>query len=43
MPLASTGSDLVTTVCMALVIGMAGLLVYRATRSRSEDHEPDEK
>jgi hypothetical protein len=43
MALASTGSDLVTTVCMAVVIGMAGLLVFRATRKRAEDVDDEER
>jgi hypothetical protein len=41
MALASAGSDLVTAVCMAVVIGMAGLLVFRATRSRDEDRDDE--
>lgn len=41
MALASTASDLVTAVCMAVVLGMAGLLVFRATRKRAEDHEEE--
>ena len=41
MALASTGSDLVTAVCMTVVIGMAGLLVFRATRTRSEDRDEE--
>lgn len=39
MALASTGTDIVTGICMAVVLGMSGLLVYRATRSRPEDAE----
>jgi hypothetical protein len=39
MALASVSSDLVTGVCMALVLGMAGMLVYRGSRSRSQDDE----
>jgi hypothetical protein len=42
MALASTGSDLVTAVCMTVVIGMAGLLVFRATRARAEDADEDD-
>jgi hypothetical protein len=41
MALASLSSDLVTGVCMAVVLGMAGLLVYRGSRSRSQDREDD--
>jgi hypothetical protein len=43
MPLASTGSDLVTAVCMAVVIGMASLLVFRATRKRAEDVDDEDR
>jgi hypothetical protein len=39
MVLASAASDIVTGVCMAVVLGMAGLLVYRGTRRRPEDHD----
>jgi hypothetical protein len=42
MVLASASSDIVTGVCMALVIGMAGMLVFRATRSRSQDQDEQE-
>ncbi|EHN11733.1 hypothetical protein PAI11_14030 [Patulibacter medicamentivorans] len=42
MALATLGSDLVTAGGMALVIGMGGLLVHRATRRRAEDRDPDE-
>jgi hypothetical protein len=42
MALASTGSDIVTAVCMTVVLGMAGLLVFRATRARAEDVDEDE-
>lgn len=42
MVLASLGSDLVTTGGMALVLGMAALLIYRGSRSRSEDREDDQ-
>lgn len=41
MALASTGSDVVTAVCMAVVLGMAGLLVFRATRARDQDREDE--
>jgi hypothetical protein len=41
MALASLSSDLVTGVCMAVVLGMAGLLVYRGSRSRAEDREEE--
>jgi hypothetical protein len=41
MALASTASDLVTAVCMAVVLGMAGLLVFRATRKREQDREEE--
>jgi hypothetical protein len=43
MALASTASDLVTGVCMAAVIGMGGLLVFRATRARAEDRDDDQR
>jgi len=43
MALASTASDLVTAVCMTVVLGMAGLLVFRATRSRAQDVDEDER
>ncbi|WP_281171291.1 hypothetical protein [Patulibacter minatonensis] len=42
MAIASTASDLITGVCMAIVIGMAGVLVFRATRTRSEDEDPEQ-
>lgn len=41
MVLASLSSDLVTGVCMAIVLGMAGMLIYRGSRSRSQDREED--
>jgi hypothetical protein len=41
MAFASVSSDLVTGLCMAVVLGMAGLLVYRGSRSRSQDREDD--
>lgn len=41
MALASTASDLVTAVCMAVILGMAGLLVYRATRAREQDQDEE--
>lgn len=43
MALASAGSDLVTGVCMAVVFGMAALLVFRATRKRTEDFDDEER
>ncbi|MGX6446748.1 hypothetical protein ACVU7I_01555 [Patulibacter sp. S7RM1-6] len=43
MPLASTASDLLTAVCMAIVVGMGGLLFYRGSRSRPEDREDDKR
>ncbi|MDO9408777.1 hypothetical protein [Patulibacter sp.] len=43
MALASTASDIVTGVCMTVVLGMAGLLVFRATRQRAEDVEEDDR
>ncbi|WP_282599904.1 hypothetical protein [Patulibacter sp. SYSU D01012] len=43
MALASTASDLLTGVCMALVLGMGGLLVYRGSRKRPQDREDDER
>lgn len=43
MVLASLGSDLVTAGGMALVIGMAGLLIHRATRTRAEDREEEDE
>jgi hypothetical protein len=41
MVLATFDSNLVTGVCMAIVIGMAALLIFRGTRSRAEDREED--
>lgn len=41
MALASVSSDLVTGAGMAVVLGMAALLVYRGSRSRSQDREDD--
>ena len=43
MALASTSSDVVTAVCMAVVLGMGGLLVFRATRKRDEDVEDEDR
>lgn len=43
MALASLLTDLGTAAGMALVIGMAGLLVFRGTRRRSEDLDPDDR
>lgn len=43
MVLASLFSDVVTGVCMAIVIGMAGLLVVRGTRSREQDRDDDDQ
>lgn len=42
MVLVTASSDLVTGVCMALVLGMAGVLVFRATRTRAEDREDEQ-
>ncbi len=39
MPVAALLADLVTVVCVAIVLGMAGLLIARGTRKRPEDHE----
>ena len=43
MVLASTASDVVTAVCMVVVLGMSGLLVVRATRSRPEDVDDEQE
>lgn len=43
MALASTASDIVTGVCMTVVLGMAGLLVFRATRKRAEDVDDEDR
>lgn len=43
MVLASLGSDLVTTGGMVVVLGMAALLIYRGSRSRSQDREDDQE
>ncbi|MGE4425294.1 MAG: hypothetical protein AB7G37_02445 [Solirubrobacteraceae bacterium] len=43
MPVASAAADVLTIVLMAIVIGMAGLLIQRGTRSRPEDRDPDEQ
>lgn len=42
MPVAAFLSDLVTVVCVAIVLGMGGLLVVRGTRRRPEDREDDQ-
>lgn len=43
MVLASLGSDLVTTGGMVVVLGMAAMLIYRGSRSRSQDREDDQE
>lgn len=42
MPVAAFLADLVTVVCVAIVLGMGGLLVVRGTRRRPEDREDDQ-
>lgn len=42
MALASTATDIVTGLCMAVVLGMGGLLVFRATRAREQDRDDEE-
>lgn len=42
MALASTASDVLTGVCMTLVVSMGALLVYRGSRKRPEDRDEDE-
>ncbi len=39
---ATTLADIGTAAGMALVLGMAGLLVFRGTRKRDEDIDPDD-
>lgn len=43
MALASLLSDLGTAAGMLLILGMAGLLVFRGTRRRAEDADPDDR
>ncbi|MFA4929210.1 MAG: hypothetical protein WC558_11880 [Patulibacter sp.] len=41
MPVAGLLADLVTVVCVGIVLGMGGLLIARGTRKRPEDHDED--
>lgn len=43
MALASLLSDLGTAAGVTVVVGMAGLLVFRGTRKRVEDVDPDDR
>lgn len=43
MALASLLSDLGAAAGMLLILGMAGLLVFRGTRRRDEDVDPDDR
>ena len=43
MPVAAVLADLVTVVCVLIVLGMGGVLIARGTRKRPEDHDPDDE
>ncbi len=42
MPVASLLMDLVAVVAVSLIVAMAGMLVYRGTRKRPQDHDEDD-
>ena len=43
MPAAALLTDLVTVICVGIVLGMGGLLISRGTRKRPEDRDPDDE
>lgn len=43
MPLAALLADLVTVVCVLIVLVMGAVLIRRGTRKRPEDRDPDER